>query len=607
MCGIAGIFAYGADAGPVDPRELTTIRDAMRARGPDGQGAWYSADGRLGVAQGRLSFVDLRHVADPPLAINGGRMQIVFNGEIYNYKDLRRELVAEGRVFATESDTEVVAHLFDRDGPAMLRRLRGMYAIAIWDSAERRMFLARDPFGIKPLYYADDGRTFRFASQVKALLAGGKIDLAPDPAGHVGFFLWGNVPDPHTLYRAIRALPAGTWTWVDDKGVAAPNSFFDLAKVFAEAGPPPAGPAARHELLREALADSVSHHLIADVPVGVFLSAGLDSTTIAALATEEGATNLHTVTLGFREFHGTENDETTLAEAVAKQRGTAHQTRWVLGRDFAQERERLLAAMDQPSIDGVNTYFVAKAARDSGLKAALSGLGGDEIFGGYPSFRQVPKLAETLAPLALMPALGRAVRHATAPWIGSFTSPKYAGLLEYGGRWGGAYLLRRALYMPWELDRLLPAATVRDGLEALDLAGRLERTVAGLPTPRLKVSALELQWYMRHQLLRDADWAGMAHSVEIRVPFVDVVLIERLAPLLASAEPPGKADMARCPRLSLPEAVRNRPKTGFVVPVRDWIAGEGGFGGERGLRGWARLVYSSAPGTDGADALARSA
>src|SRR5262245_31693051 len=496
MCGIAGIFAYANAAAPVDPVELRVIRDAMESRGPDGKGAWISPDGRIGVGQGRLSFVDLRPVADPPLAADNGRLQIVFNGEIYNYQDLRRELVAEGRQLVTESDTEVVLHLYDRDGPAMLGRLRGMFAIAIWDERARTLFLARDQFGIKPLYYANDGKTFRFASQVKALLAGSQIDLAPDPAGHVGFFLWGHVPDPHTLYRAVKALPAGTWMTVDASGASQPRAFFDLAALFADAGPAPATPEARRALLRSALADSVTHHLIADVPVGVFLSAGRDSTTICALAAEEGTENLRTVTLGFREFEGTENDETRLAEAVAQQRGTRHQTRWVLGKDFANEREKLLAAMDQPSIDGVNTYFVAKATRESGLKAALSGLGGDELFAGYPSFRQVPKLADTLGPLGLVPALGRAVRHAPAPWIGSFTSPKYAGVVEYGTNFAGAYLLRRALFMPWELVRMMPAAFLRDGLDALDLARRLEGSARGLATPRLKVSALELQWYM---------------------------------------------------------------------------------------------------------------
>jgi asparagine synthase (glutamine-hydrolysing) len=593
MCGINGIFAYGASAPPVRHDELIRVRDRMAARGPDGVGEWISADGRVGLGHRRLSFVDLRASANCPMPLDGGRLQLVFNGEIYNYQALRAELIAEGRRFATTSDTEVILHLYDRDGPAMFRHLRGMYAFAIWDAARRGLFLARDPFGIKPLYIADDGRTLRFASQVKALLAGDAIDTTPDPAGHAGFYLWGNVPDPHTLYRGIRALPAGASLWIDARGQGKPESFFDLAAMFADLAPAPAD---RAGLLREAIADSVTHHLIADVPVGVFLSAGRDSTAITALAAEHGAHDLHTVTLGFREFAGSANDETPLAEEVARQRATRHETRWVLGRDFAQDRAALLDAMDQPSIDGVNTYFVAKATRAAGLKAALSGLGGDELFGGYPSFRQIPKLVSTLAPLAHAGPLGRTVRVLAAPWLGHLTSPKYAGLVEYGGTWGGAYLLRRSLFMPWELGRFLPAAMARDGLDALDTRARLDAEAARYATAHLKVAALELQWYMRNQLLRDGDWAGMAHSVEIRVPFVDLELIRRIAPLLASAQPPTKSEMAATPRTPLPQAVLDRAKTGFVVPVRDWIAGDAGFAGDRGLRGWARLVHAAQTG-----------
>ena len=597
MCGIAALFAYASDAPPAELRELRLIRDRMSARGPDGAGAFLSTDGRVALGHRRLSIIDLRAVADQPMESTDGALRIVFNGEIYNYKALRAALAAQGHVFRTESDTEVLLHLYAREGADMVRHLRGMYAFALWDERRGGMLLARDPFGIKPLYYADDGRTLRLASQVKALLAGGRIDTTPEPAGHVGFFLWGNVPDPYTLYRGIRALPAGCTLWVDRNGVGRPQRFYDIAKVLAAADPAPADPAARAELLREALIDSIRHHLVADVPVGMFLSAGLDSTTIVALAAESGAANLNTVTLGFREFAGSPNDETVLAESVARQRGTNHRTSWVLGQDFAAERDRLFDAMDQPSFDAVNTYFVAKAARETGLKVALSGLGGDEIFAGYPSFRHVPKLATNLAPFARLPWLGRAARAVAAPWIGRFTSPKYAGLLEYGPSWGGAYLLRRSLFMPWELPDLMPQEMVEAGLGELKTLGRLDATVADIDDPRLKVSALELSWYMRNQLLRDSDWAGMAHSLEIRVPFVDTALLARIAPLLASPTPPTKRDMADTPRTKLPDAVRNRAKTGFVVPVRDWIMGEAGAApAQRGLRGWARMVHAAQKG-----------
>jgi len=597
MCGIVALFAYAANAAPADAAELDAIRDRMAARGPDGTGAWRSADGRVALGHRRLSIIDLRAVADQPMTHDGGRLCIVFNGEIYNYKALRAELAALGDVFRTDSDTEVLLHLYERYGAEMVQHLRGMYAFALWDEGRAGMLLARDPFGIKPLYIADDGRTLRVASQVKALLASGGVDRSPEPAGHVGFFLWGNVPDPFTLHRGIRALPAGTTMWVDRQRSQQPRPFFDIGRIFAEAeaGPAPENEGKRKALLREALLDSVRHHLVADVPVGTFLSAGLDSTTIVGLATELGAANLNTVTLGFREFEGGANDETALAELVARERKTNHQTRWVLGRDFAAERERLFAAMDQPSIDGVNTYFVAKAARETGLKVALSGLGGDELFGGYPSFRQIPQLVRSLSPLSAIQWPGRLLRAVSSPWLGKLTSPKYAGTLEYGSSWGGAYLLRRSLFMPWELRHFLPRDMVRAGLEKLQTLDQLEATVAGIRSPRLKVSALELSWYMRNQLLRDADWAGMAHSIEIRVPFVDATLLRRLAPLLASRRPPSKKDMADTPNIKLPEPVLNRAKTGFVVPVREWLLGDSGAA-PRGLRGWAQSIYAAQRG-----------
>ncbi|MBM3536855.1 MAG: asparagine synthase (glutamine-hydrolyzing) [Alphaproteobacteria bacterium] len=593
MCGIAALFAYGPGATPVTLPALRAIRERMALRGPDGTGEWLSADSRVALGHRRLSIIDLRAIADQPM-VHDGRLHIVFNGEIYNYKALRDELIGQGRTFRTSSDTEVILQLYDRDGPDFVKRLRGMFAFVLWDERRGGMLLARDPLGIKPLYAADDGKTLRVASQVKALLADPTVDTRPDPAGHVGFFLWGSVPEPYTLYRGIRSLPAGHTQWIDRSGVRAPRAYWSLIDTLTSAPALSASAEARRELLREALIDSLRHHFVADVPVGVFLSAGLDSTTIAALAAEDGARNLRTLTLGFREFEGRENDETRLAELVAQQRHTHHTTRWVLGCEFAEERTALMEAMDQPSIDGTNTYFVAKAAHEAGLKVTLSGLGGDEIFAGYPSFRQVPQLVRMLGPFAGLESFGRAIRRATAPWLRNLVPPKYPGLLEYGTGFAGAYMLRRCLFMPWEMADLLPPEMAHEGLAELATVDRLERDIAGLESPRLKVTALEIAWYMRNQLLRDSDWAGMAHSLEIRVPFVDVELLARLAPLLASEAPPSKGDMADTCRTPLPPEIRHRAKTGFVVPVREWVQGETASQAAaeaRGFRGWAKLVY----------------
>ncbi|HEX8384624.1 MAG TPA: asparagine synthase (glutamine-hydrolyzing) [Rubricoccaceae bacterium] len=583
MCGIAA--AFDRTGRGVDRDALARTGAAMARRGPDGHGLWTSDDGRAGLAHRRLSIIDLTACGAQPMHSADGRLAVSFNGEIYNYRALRAALEADGARFASESDTEVLLHLYARHGARLVDHLRGMYAFALWDAEQGGMLLARDPYGIKPLYVADEGRTFRAASQVKALLAGGGIDTAPDPAGHAGFFLWGSVPEPHTLYRGIRALPAGHTLWVDAHGPHDTVPFASVPDALRTPGAEaPTG-------LREALLDSVRAHLVADVPVGVFLSAGRDSATLAALAAEVGGT-LRTVTLGFEEFRGTPGDEVPLAEAIARHVGADHQTVWTTARDFADACGDLLAAMDQPSLDGVNTYFVSRAAARTGLKVALSGVGGDELFGGYPSFAEVPRLVRTMRPVPAV--LGRAARIAAAPLLRRVTSPKAAGLAEYGGTWGGAYLLRRALFMPYELDAVLGRDMARAGLAALRPLAALDAAASGQASDHARVSAMESTQYMRNQLLRDSDWASMAHGLEVRTPLVDWMLLRALAPDVACRpERVSKARLAGTARPALPDAVLNRPKTGFAVPVRDWLAGDGAPSAERGLRGWTRTVYDA--------------
>jgi asparagine synthase (glutamine-hydrolysing) len=301
---------------------------------------------------------------------------------------------------------------------------------------------------------------------------------------------------------------------------------------------------------------------------------------------------LRTVTLGFAEYQGTAQDEVPLAEEVARRLGTEHTTVRVGREDFTGARDHLFAAMDQPTIDGVNSYFVSRAAAQCGVKVALSGVGGDELFGGYPGFRQIPQLVRYLRPFAAAPWLGRGLRAVSAAVIAHKMSPKYAGLLEYGTKIEHAYLLRRALYMPWELPRLLDPDMVRQGWAALQPLLRLDDSTHNLMRDRTRLTALEIDFYMRNQLLRDADWAGMAHSLEIRTPLVDAELLRRLAPLLAGAQPPSKLDMARATPLARMHDVLARPKTGFTVPIRDWLMASAAHPSkERGLRGWAKEVF----------------
>ncbi|MGZ7078910.1 MAG: asparagine synthetase B family protein, partial [Thermoanaerobaculia bacterium] len=233
MCGINAIFAYAAGAPPVDQNELLATRECMRSRGPDAADFWLSPDGRVGLGHRRLAIIDLSPGGAQPM--HRGENAIIFNGEIYNYRELRADLESRGVKFSSQSDTEVLLRLFEREGPAMLPKLRGMFAIALWDERTRRMFLARDPYGIKPLYYADDGGTVRIASQVKALIAGGHVDKRFDPAGAAGFFLRGTVPEPFTMYRAIRALPAGSHCWIDGSGAREPVKYFSIAATLRDA------------------------------------------------------------------------------------------------------------------------------------------------------------------------------------------------------------------------------------------------------------------------------------------------------------------------------------------------------------------------------------
>jgi asparagine synthase (glutamine-hydrolysing) len=578
MCGIAGIYAYHSAANPLDAAELRAMRDHMAARGPDGCGEWLSADGRVGFGHRRLAIIDLSEQAAQPMASPDGNAVIAFNGEIYNYKTLRAGLEATGRALRTQSDTEVLLHLYALKGAAMVHDLRGMFALALWDAGRQGLLLARDHYGVKPLYYADDGSTLRFASQVKALVAGGRVDPDPDPAGWAGFFLFGSVPEPYTVHRAVRAVEAGTTLWIDRHGLGRPTRYFAVSGSFAAAPKRSARiPAAdARERIRVALLDSVRHHLVADVPVGLFLSSGVDSATLLGLMRDAGQKrDVEAITLRYDEFHGRPDDEAPLAALTARHYGARHTIRTVTREEFRADLPKIFAAMDQPTIDGINTWFVAKAARERGLKAALSGLGGDELVGGYPSFNDIPRWVRLTSLGSFVPFLSAMVRHAIAALNGviPLVHPKAAGFLQYAGSYSGAYLLRRGVFMPWELSGLMDREFMREGLRRLDPIKHIAAVLKPEPkAPWSKVAALEAGLYLRNQLLRDTDWASMAHSLEVRVPFVDATLAATVAPDFAGLPAGlGKQIIAKSPTVTVPPDIQNRIKTGFSTPIVQWL------------------------------------
>ena len=577
MCGINGLFAYGREAPPVSQEELRRTRDHMTARGPDSAGDWVSADGRIALAHRRLAILDPTPAGAQPMTWASGNLTITFNGEIYNFAALRAELEARGSRFATHTDTEVLLHLFRADGPNMLHRLRGMYAFAIWDAAARRLFLARDPYGIKPLYFSDDGQTFRFASEVKALLAGGNVPQEADPGGIVGFLLWGSVPEPLTWVRAVRALPSGAMLEVSDAGLKGPQRYWSLASAIRRSvdacSRVPSGE--ENDLLRDALRDSVRAHMVSDVPVGAFLSAGMDSSTIVGLARQITGNSLQTITLTSGELARSRLDEGPGALELARFLDVHHRLVRIDTAEFDGEFGKFLDAMDQPTIDGLNTWFVSKAAQEAGLKVALSGLGGDELLGGYWTFRKVPRTVERVRVLGRLPLLGDAFRvvHSKLCVPLFKAHPKNSALIKYGGTFHGAYAVERGLFRPWELAELVDRDILQEGIQRVASIDREDTSddFVSLP-PFGKVMVLEGTRYMRNQLLRDSDWTGMAHSLEIRVPLVDRVLTETVAGLSATGRLGfDKAALGTVLNPPLPDSVLQRAKTGFTVPLWKWL------------------------------------
>ncbi len=564
MCGIAGQINYRASAIDVNELTLLAVRDAMQTRGPDGAGIWIAADHRTGLAHRRLSIIDLSAASDQPLSINGGDAVIVFNGEIYNYQLLRAELSARGVNFTTQGDTEVLAQLLRLDGWQGLRKLRGMYAFAYHDTRTGRSVLARDPYGIKPLYYADTLGALSFASSVKALAHHPHISRSIDPVAEVGFLLTGSVPEPHTILSDIKALPPGHVLLVEPGLAPQLRCFEALADYYGAQQT-----AADERELHSALLDSVRAHMVADVDVGSFLSSGVDSGALLGLMRDAGANSVRSLTVRFQEFAGMANDEGPLAETLAQRYGATHREAWVSQADFAADWDAFSDAMDQPSIDGMNTWMVSKAARAAGLKVAISGLGGDELLGGYPSFQDLPRWQRRTAWLRWLPARTPMV-NALIPllrWTG--LHPKSAGVLRYCSHLSELYALKRGLFIPEELPQLL----ARDRIEAGRAAVQqwLAPLEPAVHDDFAAISCLESTRYMRNQLLRDTDWASMAHSLEVRTPLVDRDLLRAIMPARVLIQRAGgKSLLASAPSTPLPQSITHRPKTGFSTPVARW-------------------------------------
>lgn len=591
MCG----FIASISAAPLRDTVLAAALERMRRRGPDDSGLWREEGIYLGHR--RLAILDLDRRAAQPMHSADGRYVIVYNGEIYNFRALRREREAAGDVFRTTSDTEVLLALFAAEGAAMLPRLRGMFAFVIWDRLTRRAFAARDAYGIKPLYYARAAGGVLLGSQVKALLATGAVSRAADARGRAGFWLLGSVPEPHTWYRDIHALPAGHCAWIDRDGHMTIKVWQDIGSAWRNADTLQArGKAEVAAATRNALQGSVRRHLVADVPVGVFLSGGIDSGALAGLMAEAeaGAGPLIGVTVRFDEFTGSARDEAPLAAQLAAHYGLRHHVRLVTHEEFRTDLPRILDAMDQPSVDGVNTWYAAKAAAELGLKVVVSGVGGDELFQGYSSFRQLPRLVARARVLRL-PGVTPLARWAGALQAHRTGNNRWRHAAEWAQSLPGAWWLRRGLFSPDDLPDLMGEDAANEALEGFAVETCVRAMTGALPRdPYLALGQIESMTYLRNQLLRDSDWASMDHGVELRTPLVDAWLLRELTPLLqAFRQFPCKGLLADAPERPLPEAIRRKSKTGFGIPLGHWLAGRGGSDGTVGSRAWAEEIAAA--------------
>lgn len=585
MCGIAGIVGPGAGQ---QVQALRRMIDAMAHRGPDGEGVYSAPSGACLLGHRRLAILDLSEAAAQPMVSDDGRSALCYNGECYNFRDLRPALDRDGIAFHSTGDTEVLLRMLSREGARSLPRLNAMFAFAFWDESNRRLLLARDRFGQKPLYYAVAMGCLVFASEMRALLASDLIERLVSPQAIQGYLGYGAVQGPETIVEGVRLLPAATY--LEWNGSAASPAIADSASPAVLPAPvrywtPPADKrTCDGDELRDLFTNAVARHLISDAPVGVFLSGGIDSSAIAAAAARGAGRRVISLSVVFPDQPAL--SEHVWARRMAGHAGTDHREIELTGRDMLELLPRALDAMDQPTVDGVNTFVVSHAARAAGLKVALSGLGGDELFGGYPAFRDIPRLSRLGAiPGWMRGALAGSLRAADP--FGRKVS-KLADLLQAVDNPVESYLVRRRLFSLDQSRRLVPALddpAIRFGIPVAELE-RLDTLCSERPLPDA-VGLLELGTYMQQMLLRDSDVMGMANSLEIRVPFLDADFAERVLSLDPSARTPGRVPKWRFVEAMgdwIPRENVERPKQGFTFPFAEWMRNELRDRAEEGIR-----------------------
>jgi asparagine synthase (glutamine-hydrolysing) len=578
MCGIAGLLRAGPndnDAGELGAMDRMVRQ--LRHRGPDGCGidTFTARSGQfVGLGHTRLAIIDLSAAGRQPMTSGAAdnANSITFNGEIYNYRELRNELT--GCEWRSQTDTEVLLQSYATWGYACLERLRGMFAFGLWDADRQELFLARDRLGIKPLYYYAADGVFVFASEVRALLASRLVPRRLDPVGVGEYLAYQSVPAPRTLIQDVRALPPGCWLVVDRNGCIRQERYWDQL----ERAEPDAGDASLTDTRRrvaDLLHESVAQHMVSDVPVGAFLSGGIDSSAVVGLMRNAGHVP-HTFSVAFSEQA---YDETPHARQVAQRFRTEHTEILLNEHDLLAQLPDALQAMDQPTGDGVNTYVVSRAVRAAGITVALSGLGGDELFAGYPSFSRLSRTAHLFRTWGHAPQPVRTLAARTIQTLGrsSVAASKASAMIASGGTLADLYPVTRRILSSEQRTSLLSDAWSERLAHHADPYAQLLDTAyrhspwAGVLT---SISYAEGRTYMHDVLLRDTDQMSMAHALEVRVPLLDHKLVEYVMGVPDLYKEPGRTPK----RLLvdsldglLPDDIVQRPKQGFRLPFAEWM------------------------------------
>ncbi len=570
MCGIFGIV--GAET--VSQDALDAAVRSLAHRGPDDCGTIVidiPSGGQLGFAHTRLSIIDRSPLGHQPMRDSSTGNCIVFNGEIYNYRELRAELESAGGRFESHSDTEVILAAYRAWGEESFSRLRGMFAFALWDADRQRLLLVRDPMGVKPLYYYASDKYFLFASEVRTLLQTGLVPRKLDPNGLFSFLAFGSVYEPNTIVEGISAVPAGSVVSLINGSPQKREFWNPLDNTSADLGAP--GTNAAVQALPGILRDAVLSHLVSDVPVGVFLSGGIDSSSLVAVMSQAGV-RATTFSLVFREE---EFNEAKHSRMVARCFATDHHEIMVSQEDALASLPGALRAMDQPTIDGINTWLVSAKTRAAGIKVALTGLGADEMFAGYSNFRRVPSMERAAVRLARLPSAMRKPIVASIALLAenSDRNRKLSSLVG-GGNSTHPYFLARTLFTPRERQALY-AGDYEAGEHELENLQQIALAACQNLDPVNRVSYLESTCYMRNTLLRDSDFMSMAHALELRVPFLDQALVRACFNIAGEDKLRGDSPkdlLLKSIGVALPSEIIHRPKRGFTLPFERWMRAE---------------------------------